>query len=174
MARGDAGQAQPQAAARAGRRRAAGIYGAIVTAAVMTAGGASLSTKALAVSVLITLVVYWLAEQYAELLGEAERHGQWPQWQRIRTTLADAWPMVSSSFVPLVALVVARLAGASAPSAATVGVSVAIVLLTFYGWSAGRAAQLRGWQVVGATAIAAALGLIMVVLKNSSSTICTN
>jgi Na+/H+ antiporter NhaA len=47
-----------------------------------------------------------------------------------------------------------------------VGVSVAIVLLTFHGWSAGRAAQLRGWQLAGATAIAAALGLIMVVLKN--------
>ena len=44
--------------------------------------------------------------------------------------------------------------------------TVAIVLLTFHGWSAGRAAQLRGWQLAGATAIAAALGLIMVVLKN--------
>ena len=104
VARGDAGQGQPQRSARAGRRRAAGIYGAIVTAAVMTAGSASLPTKALAISVLITLVVYWLAEQYAELLGEPERQGHWPRWAYVRTTLTDSWPMVSVSFAPIIAL----------------------------------------------------------------------
>jgi|SRR5271165_3415025 len=166
MAPGDAGQAQPEPAARAGRRRAAGIYGAIVTAAVMTAGGATLAATPLVVSVLITLVVYWLAEQYAELLGQPEREGHLPSWSHVRRTLADSWPMVSASFAPLVALILARLAGAPTPTAATVGVAVAIALLTFHGWSAGRAAQLRGWQLVAATAIAAALGLIMVVLKN--------
>ena len=166
MAPGDAGQAQPEPAARAGRRRAAGIYGAIVTAAVMTAGGATLAATPLVVSVLITLVVYWLAEQYAELLGEPERQGHLPSWAHVRRTLADSWPMVSASFAPLVALVLARLAGAPTPTAATVGVSVAIALLTFHGWSAGRAARLRGWQLAAATAIAAALGLIMVILKN--------
>jgi hypothetical protein len=166
---GDAAQVPPEPvadSARAGRRRAAGIYGAIITAAVMTAGGASLPTTALAVSVLVTLVVYWLAEQYAEVLGEPERNGGWPRWPYARKALADSWPMVSASFVPIVALVVARVAGASASSAATVGVVVAIVLLTIHGWSAGRAALLHGWQLVAATAIAASLGLVLVVLKN--------
>jgi hypothetical protein len=46
-----------------GRRRAAGIYGTIVTAAVIAAGGDQLSTAALEVTVFVTLVVYWLAEQ---------------------------------------------------------------------------------------------------------------
>ena len=46
------------------------------------------------------------------------------------------------------------------------GVAVAIALLTFHGWSAGRAAQLHGWRLAAATAIAAALGLVMVILKN--------
>lgn len=54
----------------AGRRRAAGIYGAIITASILTAAGASLSTTELAVSIVVTLVVYWLAEQYAQILGE--------------------------------------------------------------------------------------------------------
>jgi hypothetical protein len=74
--------------------------------------------------------------------------------------------MVSASFAPLFALVVARLAGAPTPTAATVGVAVAIALLTFHGWTAGRAARLRGWQLAKATAIGAGLGVIMVVLKN--------
>ena len=166
MAPGDAGHAQLERAARAGRRRAAGIYGAIITAAVMAAGGASLAATPLAVSVLITLVVYWLAEQYAELLSEPERQGHLPDWAHVRHTFADRWPMVSASFAPIIALVLARLAGATTPSAATVGVAVAIALLTFHGWSAGRAAQLRGWRLAVATAIAAALGLMIVVLKN--------
>jgi hypothetical protein len=131
------------------------------------AGGASLAVTSLAVSVLITLVVvYWLAEQYAELLGQPEHQGRLPGWARVRTTLADSWPMVSASFAPLVALVLARLAGAPTPTAATVGVAVAIALPTFHGWSAARAAQLRGWQRATATAIAAGLGLIMVIPKN--------
>src|SRR5262249_22305091 len=58
-----------------GRRRAAGIYGTIVTAAVLAASGNTLSSAALEVTVVVTLVVYWLAEQYAELLGEHTHAG---------------------------------------------------------------------------------------------------
>jgi hypothetical protein len=34
------------------------------------------------------------------------------------------------------------------------------------GWLAGRAAQLRGWQLFFATSIAGALGLVMIALKD--------
>jgi hypothetical protein len=152
--------------ARAGQRRAAGIYGAIITASIMTAAGGSLTTLALALSVLVTLVVYWLAEEYAEVLGRQATGGHVPTWAHIRTGLGGSWPIVSASFVPLAALVVARLAGASALAAANVGVGVAVVLLTAHGWTAGRAAQLKGWQLTASTSVAAVLGLVMVALKN--------
>jgi hypothetical protein len=161
-----AGARPDQLATSAGRRRAAGIYGAIVTAALLTAAGGTLQTAAMAFSVLITLVVYWLAEQYAEILGEQATAGRLPTRRQVRAGLAGSWPMVSSSFAPLIALLLARLAGASAPVAAYVGIAAAIVLLTFHGWTAGRAAQLRGWRLVGTTAVAAALGLMLVTLKN--------
>ncbi len=51
------------------RHRAAGIYGTIVTAAVLAAAGARLRTLAMEISILITLVVYWVAEVYAHLLA---------------------------------------------------------------------------------------------------------
>ena len=41
-----------------GRRRAAGIYGAIVTAAILDTVGGHVSTPALVVSVVVTLLVY--------------------------------------------------------------------------------------------------------------------
>ena len=149
-----------------GRRRAAGIYGAIVTAAILDTVGGHVSTAALVVSVVVTLLVYWLAEEYAEVLGEQVEGGRLPSRASIREALGATWPMISASFAPLVALALARLAGASELAAANVGLVVAVVLLTFHGWLAGRAAQLRGWQLFFATSFAAALGLVMILLKD--------
>ena len=117
-------------------------------------------------SILITLVVYWLAEEYAEVLGEQAEGGLVPTWDYIRASLAASWPMVTASFAPLVALVLARLAGATIPVADNIGLVMAIILLMIHGWSAARSAQLRGWQLALATSVAAALGLVMVVLKD--------
>jgi hypothetical protein len=166
VSQGQTGTSPPRDAATAGRRRAAGIYGAIITASVMTAASQSLPTLALAISVVVTLVVYWLAEQYAELLGAQSVHGHVPTWQHIRTTLRDSWPIVSASFAPLAVLVLVRIAGASSVAAANAGVIAAVVLLTFHGWTAARAGNLQGWRLAVATSIAAALGLVMVALKN--------
>jgi hypothetical protein len=110
------------------------------------------------------LLVYWIAEEYAELLGE-QVTGHLPTWAYVRAALATTWPMVSASYMPLLALVLARLAGATAPAAANIGLAAAIVLLTFVGWSAGRASRLRGWRLAVTTSMAAALGLVMVALK---------
>ena len=97
--------------ARAGRRRASGIYGAIITAAILATAGNELHTGGLVVAVLVTLVVYWLAEEYAELLGEQAEGGRVPTWDYIRGSLTATWPMVTASFAPLAVLVLARLAG---------------------------------------------------------------
>ncbi len=102
------------------RRRAAGIYGTIVTAAVMAAAGSRLPTLELETSILVTLLV----------------------------------------------LLLVRAAGTSAPAAANAGLISALVLLVFYDWSAGRAADLRGARLLFITSIAAVLGLLMIVLKN--------
>ena len=64
-----AGGAVQPAAENQGRRRAAGIYGAIITAAILDTAGGHVPTAALVVSVVITLLVYWIAEEYAEVLG---------------------------------------------------------------------------------------------------------
>jgi hypothetical protein len=149
-----------------GRRRAAGIYGAIVTAAILDTVGGHVSTAALVVSVVASLLVYWLAEEYAEVLGEQVEAGRVPSRASISEALAATWPMISASFAPLVALVLARLAGASDLTAANVGLVVVVLLLTLHGWLASRAAQLRGWHLLLATSFAAALGLVMILLKD--------
>jgi hypothetical protein len=148
-----------------GRRRAAGIYGTIVTAAVLAASGNTLSSAALEVTVLVTLVVYWLAEQYAELLGEHTHAGRLPSFSQVGSSLAAAWPMVSASFVPLACLLVVRLLGASAAGAADVALAITIVLLVVHGFTAGRAAGLTGVRLILVSGTAGLLGVTMVVLK---------
>jgi hypothetical protein len=71
-------------------------------------------------------VVYWLAEEYAELLGEQAEGGLIPTWDYIRGSLAATWPMVTASFVPLVVLVLARLAWATSVA---LGLGLVMVLL---------------------------------------------
>lgn len=164
IAAGDEGHRQPAARDR-GRRRSAGIYGSIITAAIIAAAS-GLPTAALAVSVLVTLLVYWLAEGYADLLGEQAAGGKLPTWARIRGSLAATWPMVSACYLPLVTLLLARVAGAAPLAAANTGLAVAIVMLTVHGWLAGRSAQLSGFQLLAATSVAALLGIAMILLKN--------
>ena len=165
IAAGDEAPRGPVAEDR-GRRRAAGIYGAIITAAILDVAGGHVSTLALAISVVATLLVYWIAEEYAEILGEQSAGGKLPSQASIKRALVSTWPMVSASFVPLLAVVVTTVAGASALTAANVGLVVAIVLVTVHGWLAGRAAKLQGWKLLWATSIAAGLGLVMILLKD--------
>jgi hypothetical protein len=150
----------------AGRRRAAGIYGTIITAAVLAAAGGHLATLALAISVLVTLIVYWIAEQYAEVLGEQAAHGRLPTWTRIWAGMVITWPMVAAAYVPVLVLIVARLFDASETVAANLALTAAVVSLVLHGWSAGRAAELHGAKLIAVTAIAGGLGVVMIVLKN--------
>jgi hypothetical protein len=145
-------------------RRAEGIYGLIVAASVLATAGGHLRSVPLAVAVFVTLLVYWLAEEYAEL-GEQASAGRLPTWPHIRTALAAKWPMVSASYVPVLALLGARLFGASPAAAAYIGLAVTLVLLMIYGWAAGRASGLRGPALFLMTAAAGTLGALMILLK---------
>jgi hypothetical protein len=145
-------------------RRAAGIYGMIVTASVLASAGGSLRTAGLAIAVFVTLLVYWLAEEYAEL-GEHASKGHLPTWTHTRADLAAKWPMVSASYIPLVTLLVARVAHASTTSAALIALCVTVGLLMFYGWKAAEAAGLSRRGQLGMTVAAGALGSLMILLK---------
>ena len=158
------GAPPPAAHASAARRRSAGIYGTIVASAVLAAGGGHLRTVPLAVTVLVTLLVYWAAEGYADLLGEAHA-GHLPTSGQVRASLATIWPMVSASYVPLLSLLVAHVLGADTKTAATVALVVAIVLLLVQGWAGGKASQLRGLRLLAVTLIAGAFGVVMILLK---------
>lgn len=143
---------------------ASGIYGLIVAASVIAAVGTDLRTGPLALAVFVTLVVYWLAEEYAGLVEHASA-GHLPSWAQARAALKAKWPIVSASYIPLVTLLLARLLGAEPSTAAVIALVVITALLMLYGWRAARASGLRGFPLVGMTLLAGSLGLLMILLK---------
>ncbi len=165
-----AGSAVPQRPAEPPERHrlrpADGIYGTIITASVLASAGDELAAGPLAISVLITLAVYWLADVYSELLGGHFERGRLPSWHEVRAVMIVAWPMVGASCIPLAVLGLARLSGLSGPQAASAALATAIVMLAIYAWAAGHAAQLRGLRLAFVTGIAGLLGVLMIVLKN--------
>jgi hypothetical protein len=162
--RGPPSPAGPGTPARA-RRVSAGIYGTIVTAAILASAGTRLPTTELAVSVLVTLTVYWVAEEYADLLGGQIAGARLPGWRHIRSALVASWAMVSASYLPLLVLLIASAAGAADTDAASAALVAAAVELVLYALAAGRAAALRGRSQLVITALAAVLGLAMIALK---------
>ena len=147
------------------RRLSAGVYGTIVTAAILASAGTHLPTTELAVSVLVTLTVYWIAEEYADLLGDQIAGARPPGWRQIRTALSVSWTMVSASYLPLVVLLLATWAGATATDAASAALIAAAVEMVVYALAAGQAAALRSRPRFVVAASAAVLGVAMIALK---------
>ncbi len=150
---------------RHARQLAAGIYGTIVTAAILASAGGELPAADQAVAVLITLTVYWIAHEYADLVGHHIAGTRLPSWRQVRAALAASWTMVSASYLPLLVLIAAAGAGADATDAASAGLVAAALELVLYARAAGRAAALRGRSQLAVTASAAVLGLAMIALK---------
>jgi hypothetical protein len=149
------------------RRLASEIYGLIVASSVLAAGADDDDIAHVSLSVLVTLVVYWLAETYAHVMALRHVRGRRIGWAEARHDLRTGWPLVSASFVPLIAVVIAALLGTSVGTAQTVGLTCATLLLFSSGWIAGRRGGLTGWQrLLGAT-IAAGFGVALIALKTA-------
>jgi hypothetical protein len=77
--------------------------------------------------------------------------------------------MVSASYLPLLTLVLVRVAGPPHLPRPTSDWSQrpwSTLLLTVHAWLAGRSARLRDRQLLFASSFAAVLGLAMIVLKD--------
>jgi hypothetical protein len=147
------------------RQNAASIYGTIVSASVMAAASQK-SIIAVVVAVIVTVFVYWVAERYAELLGELSQ-GHMLTKADIVHSFREGLPMIEASYAPLAVLVGAAVLGADTPTALTIAMLFTVGWLFALGFYAGRRHGLTGWPLAVVTGIAGLLGLILVILKFS-------
>jgi positive regulator of sigma E activity len=143
---------------------AAGIYGVIVSAAVMASAHAPTAIATVR-AVLVTLGVYWAAERYARIVAERIHEGHRPSIRTVRQQLTDGWEMITASLLPLAVLMVARLLGATLREATIWALVCSTVLLCVAGWHVGRDGRLTVTERCVSSAVAGMFGAALVLLK---------
>jgi hypothetical protein len=146
------------------RQAPAGIFGTIVGASVLASADPADPLSDVAWAVVVTLVVYWLAERWSELLGSHLR-GEPLTRRRIGEVFGRGWPMVQASYTPLVVLLISWALGASNTTALNVALTVCVATLAGLGLVAGRRAGLSGWATAGSVFFTAMLGLTLILMK---------
>ena len=144
-------------------RTSAAIYGTIVLSSAL-AGSAGRSLGGVILTGVSTVLIYWIAEEYAWALAHhaiAGRVARAAAWTRLRNGL----PMMEATFGPLVVVVLAGMVGAPVSDAVTWGLVSASCLLGAFGAIAARKSGARRLGTIGSAVIAAALGGAVVVLK---------
>jgi uncharacterized membrane protein len=141
------------------------IAGTIVCGAVIAAsGGKGLSIGALAMAVLGSSVVYWIAHLYTDTLAVvATRH------QTLRAAAREAtahtWFLAAVSLIPLGVLVLSGLLGAETATAAYAALLATTVLLAAYSAMAARRGGLSTLGTVSAAIGGGVLGMTLMAIK---------
>jgi len=144
---------------------ATGIYGIIVAAAVLATSHAE-SAVAVDLAVLVTLVIYWTAERYARLVAARIHDDTRPDWSHVRHELTSDWEFVTASALPLVVLLLTRLAGASLDTAILTALWSCTFLLCLSGWEIGAGGRLATGERLALSAVAGLFGVALIGLKS--------
>jgi hypothetical protein len=147
------------------RRRAAHLYGLIVSGAVLATAPDDFRLVRVAVLLLGTLCIYWAAETYVHWMAARTVLQRDLRPAERRAVVRDGWPLVAACGVPLFLLCLEALVGMQTKTALDLTLAVNAALLFALGWQMGRASGLRGSRLVIASASAGLLGILMIVLK---------
>lgn len=141
------------------------IMGTVVCAAVIAYGvGHAESTVQLSAGIIATVGVYWIAHLHAVTIGNAYTHGHHPA-KAVRDALAETAPLAVASIVPLVVLVVTRLAGATLGTSTWTALFTTIALLAFYSYVASVRAGLDLTGRIASAVVGAGIGGLVALLK---------
>jgi hypothetical protein len=145
---------------------AAAVYGSIIAAALIEAFRSEhVHAEETALSVLATMLVFFLAHVWSSILGERLHRRGALGLHRVGEIVASEWPLVEASFGPILVL----LLGWTGVLADTTAEELALVvcLLQLFGWgmACGLRAYDRWWAGVGSGLVNGALGLVVVSLE---------
>jgi positive regulator of sigma E activity len=155
---------RPPVGSLAASHTPSGIYGTIICASVMAAASEVDRTAEVAITVVVTVLVYWIAERWSHILAAGIR-GRRVSRREALHMLAEGWPMVQASYLPLVALLLAWMLGADTAAAVDIALAATALLLTGLGWIAAHRGGRTGWAVVGSALLTGALGVVLIGLK---------
>jgi hypothetical protein len=144
----------------------AAVYGTISVGALLAAESALQETYPdTVIAVVLTLLLYVFAHTYAEYTAERLREGEPMRFEKFRrTALKEAW-LLPGAGVPLLALLICWVLGASLSTAVTVAVWTSAGMVMLLEFTAGVHAGETGRDLAVDTAVGALLGLLVIALR---------
>jgi hypothetical protein len=142
------------------------VYGVITVGALMAAesGRHESYFDALASAVFATLL-YWLAHAYADLLGQRLETGERLTVRTLGRALAHDWAIVRGACIPLLALAIAWLVGASQEAGVTAALRTAVVAVVVFELLAGVRARSTPGELLLKGAVGVTMGLAILAVK---------
>jgi hypothetical protein len=147
------------------RRRAAHLYGLIVSGAVLATAGDELRLVRVAIILFSTLLIYWAAETYVHWMAARTHLQRGLQRRELRAIVRDGWPLVAACAVPMLCLGLEAILGIETALALDLTLAVNAVLLFVVGWQMAGSGGLAGMRQAVAAATAGLLGLALIALK---------
>jgi hypothetical protein len=142
------------------------VYGVIVVGALLAAeDGLHDSYLDTIASALIAAALYWLAHAYAELLSQRLTRRERLTAGALARALADDRAIVRGAALPLAAIVLAWLAGASQHAAVTAALWTAVACMLAFELLAGVRARASARELAFDACVGAALGVAILALK---------
>lgn len=142
------------------------VYGVITVGALMAAESGRHETyfDAFASAVFATLL-YWLAHAYADLLGRRLDTGEALTVRSLGRALAHDWAIVRGAAIPLLALVIAWLVGASRESGVTAALRTAVVTVVVFELLAGIRSKSTPGELLLKAAVGVTMGIAILAVK---------
>jgi hypothetical protein len=147
------------------RRRAAHLYGLIICGAVLAAATEDARLLGVALAMLGTLAIYWIAEAYAHWMAALMVHQRPLTRAEARGAVLDGLPLLAASVVPVLVLLLEALVGVDTPKGLRIALWVNAALLLGVGWTMSTGGGFRGWRRLALAGLAGLLGVAMVGLK---------
>ena len=142
------------------------VYGTVTVAALLAAESARQETYARTVaSVLISLVLYWLAHAYAEYAGHRLVHEEHFTYSGVARVAVHEFAVVLGATVPLLVLLGGWVFGARLDHAALAAIWAAAGTIIVLEIVIGVRADVTGRELVKQTLFGALLGVLVIALR---------
>lgn len=150
-----------------GERLGGYIYGEIVVLATIVGGAQAYRHGAghIAVLVLATTGVFWLAHLYAHALADSIRRGQHLSWQELREMAGRESSIIESAGLPVLLLALGSIGLYSVPVAVWLAFLAGLFVLVAEGFAFARSEKLGALGTTGIVAANLLMGLLLVALK---------
>jgi hypothetical protein len=142
------------------------VYGVILIGALLAAeSGRHESYGDTILSAALAACLYWVAHSYASVLGRRLAGEERLTVAALTSALAHDWALVRGALVPLIALTLSWIAGATQEGAVTVALWSAVASLVAFELLAGLRAHSSPRELTIEVGVGVAMGLAILALK---------